>query len=80
MKFLVIERIRPSVGPKDLKDFSTIGSKDVKYKIQLKKKGKIVAGGPFLDTLGVSYILETESIEEMGEIFFNSPGNFLVDR
>lgn len=80
MKFLVIERVRQSVGPKDLGEFSAMAAKDMKYKIGLKKKGKIVGGGPFLDTLGVSYILETKTIEEMGEIFFDSPGNFLVDR
>jgi len=80
MKFLVIERIRQSIGPKDLKEFSAMAYKDSKYKVDLKKKGKIVEGGPFLDSLGVSYILETDTIEEMGEIFFNSPGNFFVDR
>ena len=80
MKFLVIERVRQSIGPKDVKEFSKEAGKDMKYKIGLKKKGKIVGGGPFLDSLGVCYILETKTIEEMGEIFFNSPGNFLVDR
>ncbi|MDG6998139.1 MAG: hypothetical protein JRN15_03390 [Nitrososphaerota archaeon] len=33
-----------------------------------------------MDSLGVSYLLEIKTIEEMGDIFFNSPGNFLVDR
>lgn len=80
MRFLVIERVRQSIGPKDLKDFASAANKDLKYKVGLKKKGKIVGGGPFLDTLGLCYILETKSIEEMGEIFFNSPGNFQVDR
>ena len=80
MKFLVIEKVRQSIGPKDLKEFSVTAAKDVKYKLELKKKGKIVDGGPFLDSLGVSYILETRTIEEMGEVFFNSPGNFMVDR
>ena len=80
MKFLVIEKVRLSTNPVSLKQFSTTAAKDVKYKLELKKKGKIVEGGPFLDSLGVSYILETKTIEEMGEIFFNSPANFLVDR
>lgn len=80
MKFLVIEKIRQSITPENQKQFSITASKDVKYKLELKKKGKIVEGGPFLDSLGVSYILETKTIEEMGEIFFNAPGNFLVDR
>ena len=80
MKFLVVEKVRQSIGPKDLKEFSAVASKDIKYKLQLKKKGKIVEGGPYLDSLGICYILETKTIEEMGEIFFNSPGNFLVDR
>ncbi len=33
-----------------------------------------------MDILGECYILETKTIEEMGEIFFNSPSNFYVDR
>lgn len=80
MKFLVIEKVRQSIAPKDLSVFSETAAKDLKYKVELESKGKIVGGGPFLDTLGVSYILETKTIEEMGEIFFNSPTNFYVDR
>lgn len=80
MKFLVIERVRQSIAPKDLSMFSKEAAKDLKYKVGLKKKGKILGGGPFLDTLGVCYILETKTVEEMGEIFFNSPSNFYVDR
>ena len=80
MKFLIIERVRQSVGPKDLREFSRIAGKDMKYKVELKRKRKIVGGGPFLDSLGVCYILETKTIEEMGDILFNSPGNFFIDR
>ena len=80
MKFLVIERMRQSIGPKDLKQFSAAAAKGIENAVKLEKKGKIVGGGPFLDTLGVCYILETKTIEEMGEIFFSSPTNFMVDR
>lgn len=75
MKFLVVEKYRGNPFP----DNSVkAGMDDIKYKLELQKK--IVGGGPFLDTLGVCYILETKTIEEMGEIFFNSPSNFYVDR
>jgi hypothetical protein len=80
MKFLVVEKIRASIGPKESNDFMKVAAKDVVYKVGLKKKGKIIGGGPFLDSLGVCYIPETRSIEEMGELLFNAPGNFLVDR
>jgi hypothetical protein len=33
-----------------------------------------------LDILGNGYVLETKTVEEMGEIFFNSPANFSIDR
>ena len=46
---------------------------------KLQKKGKVI-GGPCLDVLSNGYILETKTIEEMGEIFFNSPANFFLDR
>jgi hypothetical protein len=79
MRFLVVERVR-SISPKDMEAFGKVAVEDLKYKTHLEKKQKIVGGGPFLDVLGVSYILETKTIEEMGEIFFNSPTNFFVDR
>ncbi len=66
--------------PKDLDQFTKLAGADLKYKMQLQKKGKIVGGGPYLDTLGVCYILETKTIEEMGDILFDSPANFFVDR
>jgi hypothetical protein len=80
MKFLVIEKVRQHIGLKDQREFRKTAAKDIKYKLELKKKGKIIEGGPFLDSLGASYILETRTIEEMGDIFFNSPGNLIVDR
>ena len=80
MRFLVVERVRSAIGPNELEQFGKSAVEDLKYKVKLEKKGKIVGGGPFLDVLGVSYILETETIEEMGDIFFSSPSNFYVDR
>lgn len=80
MKFLVIEKVKQNFGPKDMNEFGSLASEDVKYKIDLQKKGKIVGGGPYLDTLGVCYILETKTLEEMGDIFFRSPTNFFVER
>jgi len=80
MKFLVVEKMKQGIGPKDIDQWGKVVIDDLKYKTNLEKKQKIVAGGPFLDTLGVCYLLETKTIEEMGEIFFNSPSNFFVDR
>jgi hypothetical protein len=80
MRFLVVEKVRMGSAPGGSSDFAKEAEKDLKFKMQLQKKGKIIGGGPFLDTLGDCYILETKTIEEMGEIFFNSPSNFYVDR
>jgi hypothetical protein len=80
MKFLVIERIRGSAIPLKQSEFAKVAGDDLKYKLQLEKKKKIVVGGPFLDTLADGYIIETDTLEELGEIFFNSPSNLSVDR
>jgi muconolactone delta-isomerase len=53
---------------------------EFEYEIRLEKEGKIVAGGPFLDVRGGCYVLEVDSVEEMGELLFNSPMNPWVDR
>jgi len=79
MKFIVIERVK-DVASQDSTKFMKHAAEDLKYKVKLQKEGKIVGGGPYLDILADCYILETKTIEEMGEIFFNSPGNFMVDR
>ncbi len=78
MHFFVMEKIRTGVRA-DSKEFAKVGVEYMKYMAKLQKKGKVV-GGPFLDTLANGYILETKTIEEMGEVFFNSPANFLLDR
>jgi hypothetical protein len=78
MRFIVMEKAKSGV-PIDPKQFADLAAADLKYKRKLEKEGKII-GGPCLDTLADAYVLETKTIEEMGEIFFNSPGNFVVDR
>ena len=78
MRFYVIERIRAGVDMSS-KGSVKAGTEYVKYMAKLEKKGKVV-GGPCMDILANGYILETKTIEEMGEIFFNSPANFMVDR
>jgi hypothetical protein len=78
MRFYVIERVRPGVDMKS-KDSSKRGMEYIKYMAKLEKKGKVV-GGPCLDILANGYILETKTIEEMGEIFWASPANFMLDR
>ena len=78
MRFLVIERMNQT-ALLSMKEFSKLAKAGLEYRVKLQKKGKIV-GGPFLDILADGYILETKTIEEMGEIFFNSPTNFLVER
>ena len=78
MRFLVIERMTGMSGA-DPKEFAKLAKAELRYKSKLQKKGKII-GGPFLDILAGGYILETKTIEEMGEIFFNSPANFVTDR
>ena len=78
MRFLVIERVKG--GGSEVGKFAELAEKDLAYKLGLQKKKKIIGGGPFVDILADGYILETDSIEEMGEIFFNSPSNFFVER
>ncbi|HXY56358.1 MAG TPA: hypothetical protein VEH01_01975 [Nitrososphaerales archaeon] len=78
MRFVVIERAKSGVEINP-KEFVDLASADLKYKRKLEKEGKLV-GGPCLDILADAYILETDTIEEMGEIFFNSPTNFVMDR
>ena len=78
MRFFVMEKVRTGVQI-DPKDFAKLAVDDLKYKRKLEKAGKII-GGPCLDVLGVGYILETKTIEELGEIFFGSPSNLVMDR
>ena len=78
MRFFVVERVRPGVQMKR-EEFAKLAGEDLKYKRKLEKEGKII-GGPFLDILADGYLLETKTLEEMGEIFFNSPINFLTER
>ena len=78
MRFFVMERIRAGVDM-DTKNAVKKASEYLKYMAKLEKKGKVI-GGPCLDILANSYILETKTIEEMGEVFFGSPVNFMVDR
>ena len=78
MRFYVIEKIRVGVNM-DSKPAQKAAVEYMKYMAKLEKKGKVV-GGPCLDILANGYLLETKSIEEMGEIFFNSPANFVMDR
>jgi len=73
-----MEKVRTGVQI-DPKDFAKLAVDDLKYKRKLEKAGKII-GGPCLDVLGVGYILETKTIEELGEIFFGSPSNLVMDR
>ena len=83
-KFLVIEKPRPpqmassdtSEGMQMMKMFQS----EVEYKLKLQQEGKIVGGGPFLDINALCYILDVPSVEEMGEIFFNSPLNLWTHR
>jgi hypothetical protein len=78
MRFYVIERIRAGVDMSS-KDGTKRGIEYLKYMAKLEKKGKVI-GGPCIDILANGYILETKTIEEMGEIFWNSPANFMLDR
>ena len=78
MRFIVIERARQGVAI-DPKEFAEIAAEDLKYKRDLEKEGRLI-GGPCLDILADAYILETKTIEEMGEIFFSSPSNLVMDR
>jgi hypothetical protein len=78
MRFFVIEKVRAGT-PIDPKEFAKMAGEDLDYKRKLEKAGKII-GGPCLDILADGFILETKTIEEMGEIFFGSPTNLVVDR
>lgn len=79
MRFFVTERIRTGVDLTS-KSSAKVAQDYLKYMAKLEKKKKIVVGGPFLDILANGYVLETKTIEEMGEIFFASPANFMLDR
>jgi len=78
MRFIVVEKVKAGL-PLEQKKFVEIAAADLKYKRKLEKEGKII-GGPCLDILADAYVLETKTIEEMGEIFFASPSNFVMDR
>ena len=78
MRFFVMERVRTGVNM-DSKEFAKTAVEYLKYMAKLQKKGKVI-GGPCLDILANGYVLETKTIEEMGEIFFGSPANFSMDR
>ena len=78
MRFFVIEKVRSGLQI-DPEEFADLAAEDLKYKRRLEKEGRII-GGPCLDILADGYILETKSLEEMGEIFFGSPSNFVMDR
>jgi hypothetical protein len=78
MRFIVIEKTKSGV-PIDPKQFADLAVADLKYKRKLEKEGKII-GGPCLDILADAYVLETKTLEEMGEIFFGSPSNLVMDR
>lgn len=78
MRFFVLEKVRAGLQI-DSKDFTRLASADLEFKRKLEKAGKII-GGPCLDILADGYVLETETIEEMGEIFFESPSNLVMDR
>jgi hypothetical protein len=78
MRFYVMEKLRTGVDLNS-KPFAKAAVEYLKYMAKLEKKGKVI-GGPCLDILGNGYVLETKTLEEMGEIFFGSPANFLLDR
>jgi hypothetical protein len=73
-----MEKVRTGVNM-DSKESAKAAVEYLKYMAKLAKKGQVI-GGPCLDVLANGYLLETKTIEEMGEIFFNSPANFLLDR
>jgi hypothetical protein len=84
-RFLVIERVKGSIpfaapDSPEAVQMAALFKADIEYKLKLQKQGKIISGGPFLDILADCYILQVKTVEEMGEIFFNSPTNFLTDR
>lgn len=78
MRFYVIEKLRTGVSM-DSSESMKGAMEYLKYMAKLEKKGKVI-GGPCLDILANGYLLEVKTIEEMGEIFFNSPANFMMDR
>jgi hypothetical protein len=80
MKILVLEKVRGEAVSSKRDEFAKLAGEDLAYKLKLEKEGKIIAGGPYLDTLADCYILNVNTAEEMGEIFFNSPSNLFVDR
>ena len=80
MRFLIVERLRESAIPSDRSEFARLAGDDLKYKLRLQREKKILAGGPFLDILADGYIVETNTLEELGEILFNSPSNLAVER
>lgn len=80
LRFLIIERVKISPTAAERGRFAQTALADLEYKHKLERKKKIVAGGPFLDILAGGYVLETETLEELGEILFNSPGNFVMER
>jgi hypothetical protein len=83
-KFLVITKAPtpPMVAmdsPEAVRMMELVRS-EFEYLLKLEKEGKIIAGGPFLDTRAGCFILNVESVEEMGEILFNSPMNVWSER
>ena len=78
MRFFVMEKLRTGVSMNS-KESAKAAMEYLKYMAKLEKKGNII-GGPCLDILGNGFVLETKTIEEMGEIFFASPANFMMDR
>jgi hypothetical protein len=77
MRFAIIEKLRSGAVAAD---FPNVAAEDLKYKKKLEKEGKIISGGPCLDILADCFILETETLEELGEILFNAPNNLYVER
>ena len=80
MRFIVFERVRGEAATTNATEFAKLAEEDIDYKLKLQKDGKIASGGPCLDILADCYILQTETLEEMGDIFFNSPSNTSVER
>jgi hypothetical protein len=81
MKILVLEKVRgDALSGGNRQEFAKLAGEDLAYKLKLEREGKIIAGGPYLDIIADCYILQVDTMEEMGEIFFNSPSNLVVDR
>ena len=82
-RFLVIQRATgptPPPNSPEIAEMAKLLVSEFEYQLKLQKEGKIVAGGSFLDIRGGCGIVEVDSVEELGEIFFNSPLNPWVDR